>query len=133
MKDQVLSVEQMKHLVKLGVDVSQASMCWVKMINDENSEEYQLSVHSEWCYEMSCLSPIPTFTLQDVLNLLPEDINGYGLSWYINDDLFQYDKSNCCDGLDILRSYSFNGNVSILDIAYQMLVWAIGNKYVRTT
>ena len=28
-EEQVLSIEQMKHLQELGVDTSDASMCWV--------------------------------------------------------------------------------------------------------
>lgn len=131
MKDQVLNIGQMKSLVELGVDTSKASMCWIKNTDgDETENIYMLSVHNEWCYEMSCLSPIPAFTLQDILKLLPVQIKGYGLSWYIGDGLFQYDKTNCCDGLDILHSYYLNENVSILDIAYHMLVWAIDNKYI---
>lgn len=131
MKNQVLSIWQMKSLAELGVDTSQASMCWIKNTDgDETENMYMLSVHNEWCYEMSCLSPVPTFTLQDIIKLLPDQIKGYGLSWYIGDGLFQYDKTNCCDGLDILHSYSFNENISILDVAYHMLVWVIDNKYL---
>lgn len=122
----------MKSLIQLGLDTSKASMCWIKNTDgDETENKYMLSVHNEWCYEMSCLSPIPTFTLQDILELLPKEINGYGLSWYINDYLFQYDKSNCYDGLDILHSYSFNENISILDIAYHMIVWTIDYKHLK--
>lgn len=131
MKDQVLSIGQMKSLVELGVDTSHASMCWIKNTDgDETENMYMLSVHNEWCYELSCLSPVPTFTLQDIIHLLPKKINGYGLSWYIDAYLFQYDKTNCCDGLDILQSYSFDETVSILDIAYHMLVWILDNKYL---
>lgn len=131
MKDQVLNIGQMKSLIELRIDTSKASMCWIKNTDgDETESMYMLSVHNEWCYEMSCLSPVPAFTLQDLFELLPEQIKGYSLSWYIGDGLFQYDKTNCCDGLDVLHSYSFNENVSILDIAYHMLVWVIDNKYL---
>lgn len=131
MKDQVLNIGQMKSLVELGIDTSKASMCWIKNTDGDDTENlYMLSVHNEWCYEMSCLSPVPTFTLQDLIELLPDCIKGYGLSWYIGDGLLQYDKTNCCDCLDILHSYSLNENMSILDIAYHMLVWVIDNKHL---
>jgi len=78
MKDQVLSIGQMKSLTELRVDTSKASMCWIKNTDgDETENMYMLSVHNEWCYEMSCLSPVPTFTLQDIIKLLPKQIKGY--------------------------------------------------------
>lgn len=67
MENQVLSIEQMQELEGLGVDISKASMCWY-----EKSDKYVL------CNEGSLLSgyfsKIPTFTLQDILDILPKHI-----------------------------------------------------------
>ena len=54
MDNQVLSIEQMKSLIELGIDTSRASMCWIKNTDgDETENKYMLSVHNEWCYEKS--------------------------------------------------------------------------------
>ena len=40
-EEQVLSIEQMKHLQELGVDTSDASMCWV-------AEGYAYTDEGQW-------------------------------------------------------------------------------------
>lgn len=59
-----LSIEHMRVLVSMGLDPSDASMCWIK---EPITEHYALSRHDEFCYELSCLSPVPTYTLEDIL------------------------------------------------------------------
>lgn len=71
MENQVLSIEQMQHLYDLGVDNSKASMCWIMQ---PGSNVYEVSVYDEYCHEMSCLNPVPTFTLQDMLEMMPKSI-----------------------------------------------------------
>ena len=70
MKNQVLSIEQMQHLKELGVDISKASMVWIKP--RPNNDNYTLTIHALGCYEYK--SPIPTFTLQDMLEMMPKKI-----------------------------------------------------------
>lgn len=71
MSKQCLSIKQTQHLQELGVDMSKASMCWCTFNGDT-----ALSVHDEYCYESASLHPIPTFTLQDILDLLPAKHEG---------------------------------------------------------
>ena len=62
MKEQVLSIKQMKELEELGIDTSNASMFW---------HNYNTYSNPEW--EVCCtpdVRDIPTFTLQDILNIL---------------------------------------------------------------
>lgn len=68
MKNQVLSISQMRHLKDLGVDTDKASMCW---LGNPNSNNYDVFIFDEYCYEISCFDPIPAFTLQDLLSILP--------------------------------------------------------------
>lgn len=68
MKDQVTSIEQSRRLLELGVPAEKASMCWVK---DPNSDEYNLCVHDEWCYEVASLEPISAFTVPNMLGMMP--------------------------------------------------------------
>lgn len=56
MKDQVLSISQMRHLRDLGVDTSKASMCWLREPN--NHTLYEVFCTNDDCYEMSCLDLI---------------------------------------------------------------------------
>ena len=70
MKDQVLSIEQMHKLAELGVDISKASMCYV-FFESDGQKYTDIVVHDESCYEMACMNSMPTFTLQDMIELMP--------------------------------------------------------------
>ncbi|OJX63050.1 MAG: hypothetical protein BGO84_14190 [Dysgonomonas sp. 37-18] len=135
MKNQVLSIEQMKSLIQLGIDTSKASMCWIKNTDgDETENKYMLSVHNEWCYEMSCLSPIPTFTLQDILSILPRKIHDKitNRNAHLN---IEYAENKV--GISYLvGAYVMVGdfrtiNDNIINAAYSMLIWAIDHNYLK--
>ena len=68
-EEQVLSIEQMKHLQELGVDTSDASMCWV-------AGEDTYTDEGEWnlCIPNHFLLPynIPTYTIGDLIEKLPK-------------------------------------------------------------
>ena len=73
-EEQVLSHEQMKHLQELGVDTSDASMCWLRYDAD-GEVKYYVSSNRGKC--ASC----PTYTIGDLIEKLPKSINiGYGWS-----------------------------------------------------
>ena len=91
-EEQVLSIEQMKHLQELGVDTSDASMYWVRakrmtggrkndcIGNDEGKWRLSLSkdivLPAAWTRES-----VPTYTIGDLIEKLPKSINiGYGWS-----------------------------------------------------
>ena len=97
---QVLSIEQMNHLQELGLDTSDASMCW---------------------------ETTPTYTLQDILDKLPESIQIYDLYIFKKVGLwwFKY--------VDVTN----NGTVhlekmpKLIDAAYYMLCWCIQKGFVK--
>ena len=77
MRDQVLSIDQMKHLKDLDIDTSEATLYWTRhchgcKIDDDSTGEWFLSLQKEFqvigfiSYEV-----IPTFTLQDLLSVIP--------------------------------------------------------------
>jgi len=103
MKEQVLTIEQMHNLAKLGVDTSKASM--VMIFFNENGEEVYWNVQNngkseilyQWYnedseiwesanaryfdantgdYDHSYREECGVFTLQDILNLLPSNVFG---------------------------------------------------------
>lgn len=92
MNRQVLSIKQMQHLKELGLDTSKASMCWLKDLTKElakgeaidMSKGWFLDFHEPSFYKYGWLAVIPTFTLQDILDLLPKEIDaGFTHKWYL--------------------------------------------------
>lgn len=119
---QVLSIEQMKHLQELGLDTSDASMCleW-KATYEDDMVVNSLDADTNYdCY-------YPTYTLQDILDKLPESVQVY--------DLYIFKKV----GLWWLKyvDVTNNGTVHLekmprlIDAAYYMLCWCIGKGYVK--
>ena len=77
-EEQVLSREQMAHLVELGVDISDASMCWIvddsciNFIPDNNGEsevKWNVAIPSVFLLPYR---PIPTYTIGDLIEKLPK-------------------------------------------------------------
>ena len=61
-EEQVLSIEQMKHLQELGVDTSDASMCWAgNDVVPNNGSAFDLGYDG-----------IPTYTTGDLIEKLPK-------------------------------------------------------------
>ena len=91
-EEQVLSIEQMRHLQELGVDTSDASMYWVRAkriigkqrnnVLDNEMGKWRLSLSKDivlpaaWTRES-----VPTYTIGDLIEKLPKSINiDYGWS-----------------------------------------------------
>lgn len=129
MKKQVLSLEQMKHLHELGLDTSQASM---EYIEDNNGRILCISKENEHNIKdiEEGLIICDALTLQDILDLLPKEI--------------EKDDKNYC--LNVFRnyktyfvSYHWGNNILIsfedelfINAAYKLLCWCIENGYVGT-
>ena len=135
MKDQVLSVEQMQKLKKLGIDDSKAKIYWVRQTNsskcnDPINGKYFLSL-SKGDKLMHCgfitYETTPTFTLQDMIELMPNNVKYEGKSYYLSIDkkfvgyIDDIDVEDC-----VLES---EGN--ILENTYNVLVWLAENKYIN--
>ena len=68
-KEQVLSREQMKHLQELGVDTSDAYMCWVAGEDTStDEEEWNLIIPNNFLMPYN----IPTYTIGDLIEKLPK-------------------------------------------------------------
>ena len=120
---QILSIEQMKHLKDLGVNTSDANMCWMK----DSEENRFLSVNDEYCYEMSHLSPVPAYTLQDILDKLPCFIGNEVLT--IQKLAYSY---TCLYMEPYTRSMiKITESNELIDVAYEMLCWCIEEGYVK--
>ena len=68
-EEQVLSREQMKHLQELGIDTSDASMCWVAGEDTStDEEEWNLIIPNNFLMPYN----IPTYTIGDLIEKLPK-------------------------------------------------------------
>ena len=155
MKDQVLSIEKMQKLKQLGVDVSKASMVLIyydangnevgwdvenhgvdsPLFETYDSEyEYWSSVRPEYLdaetgnYDHSYRADCGVFTLQDMIELMPESITINGLQYYllVCISLIEYSAE---DKNEVPIHYVSKAN-DILGNAYNMLVWLAENKYI---
>ena len=73
-EEQVLSIEQMKHLQELGVDTSDASMCWLDF---EDNEPMEVAVFvPQIMLGYATCKIYPTYTIGDLIEKLPKNIDG---------------------------------------------------------
>ena len=86
-EEQVLSIEQMKYLQELGVDTSDASMCWLRYDVGGVVKLY-MEINDKKCIEMYSATPYPTYTIGDLIEKLPKsDNSGDLLIKYRNSEL----------------------------------------------
>ena len=73
-EEQVLSIEQMKHLQELCVDTSDASMCWVADNEWESEEDWHVTIPNNF---LMPYNTIPTYTIGDLIEKLPNCNSDY--------------------------------------------------------
>ena len=122
MKNQVLSIEQMQKLKELGVDTSKASMHFLYMPTAKSimSGVYEVDDEPEVFVSQNGMNhEHPTFTLQDIIELLPIE----------NIDI----RRNCHEKwvISYKDEITFKSEFMI-DAAYKMLIWVIENNYLKT-
>lgn len=140
MKEQVLTIEQMQELKELGIDISNSIIGWFKW-NNENTwyllnetvaqrrEKVETMIEGNCFYEDDYKSYkytfIPTFTLQDILELLPDSIvdkDGYTRIQMI----LPQDNKEVIIAYDNVKQFSG----SWLEAAFNMLKWVKQNNYI---
>lgn len=140
MSKQVLSIEQMKHLEELGVDTSKANFYWHRTKSLNNYEEW-----CEWKLHYGVLrlvrgfttincEYVRTFTLQDILDLLPncipnekDDNCWLELGTAMEDKEWWYIRY-----ISVYKeSLNYEEDEYLIDAAYEMLCWCIGNEYLK--
>lgn len=124
LKDQVLSIEQVQELLKLGFDIEKhSSMCWVAYTSDQEpyEKEYSLSILDEFCYESASLEPIPTMTIGDIIDILPIEIDEYVLD--MNRKYVSYDSKQ--------NNLYYGYRHRFIDSLFDCLVWCIKEKHIK--
>ncbi len=132
MRNQVLSVEQMLNLKRLGIDISSAGMCWC---SPTGNEKWELEIHEDVINQKrnsAFWEIIPTYTLQDILDKLPHYLNPFPskqilFAWMIEKDAIAY--RNVEDIDDCLKHFTDD---LLIDAAYEVLCWCIENGYIKT-
>ena len=134
MSKKVLDIEQMQHLQELGLDTSNASALYCI---DNESGEKQLMWNEqveETDKDDEYFRIVPAYTLQDILDLLPETIeraegdffleiaklNGF---WYASYIIYVKKGSRFIVMID---------EEELIDAAYEMLCWCIENGHIKT-
>ena len=81
-EEQVLSIEQMKHLQELGVDTSDASMVWIKqdstLLPDNIKELWLVDTYHDSLkplVEQEDSDFVQTYTISDLIEKLPKHFN----------------------------------------------------------
>ena len=132
---QCLDIEQMKHLQGLGLDTSNASASWYKP--DMDTKYMSMFGHLKQEELMGNEESIPAYTLQDVLDLLPESIKMYGEEYYLvveKDAVMYVLWTGVAQMTKVFGKGKFINNPQpIIDYAYEMLCWCIEKGYVETS
>ena len=115
-EEQVLSIEQMKHLQELGVDTSDASMCWAgNDVVPNNGAAFDLGYDG-----------IPTYTTGDLIEKLPKFIGDYRLLIDWDSEIVYYQDWSGEEVLDHIGEYSFTDR-PIVNTLYDCLCWVAEN------
>ena len=145
MKEQVLSIEQMQHLKKLGLDTSKASMVliykdeedcevlWEDVSDFEDGEIFVELLDAETGnYAHSYRKDCGVFTLQDIIDLLPNEITrkdsndkAYLGVVYPNDGAWEVSYGH-------ITVMEYFVDKDLKEAAYKMLCWCIKEGYIKT-
>lgn len=123
---QALSIEQMKHLKELGLDTSDASMCFEWNESDsDNMVVTSMDADTNYDYYHG------TYTLQDILGKLPVCLYDFGKQYTIDIEP-TFDRFWCVSyEIDLYDIFVLKSSENLLDAVYDMLCWCIENGYVK--
>lgn len=117
----------MARLRELGVDTSDASMCWVQFTNSEMGE-YDLDIYDGTLYK-AMKTPgnfvndiVPTYTIGDLIEKLPKDIDGSNLLIEFCASDLGYGDWDCGELYGINAQQKFNDK-SLKEALYDLLCW----------
>ena len=124
--EQVLSIEQMKHLQELGVDTSDASMCWLKYTGTDGVVRYLINANDISCHVMPFMEAFPTYSIGDLIEKLPKSTDfGDLLIEFCNSDL-GYGDWDCSELYGIEARQNFKDK-PLKNALYDLLCWVAEN------
>ena len=129
-EEQVLSIEQMKHLQELGVDTSDASMAYYNISRDNQPDKWILGIANIKVASVMLSNGItemePTYTIGDLIEKLPKIIGDYRLLIDWDSEIVYYQDWSGEKVLDHIGEYSFTDR-PIIDALYDCLCWVAEN------
>ena len=133
----------MNQLKELGVDTSKASMA-VYCIYAGEEKEYDIlssngafpekQEHDRFGYgihNIVAFDKKPVFTLQDIIELLPNQLMHKGETLYLNFENIGREYGFYYVAVDF-EIYIYFNDKNMLQAAYNMLIWVIENGYLKT-
>lgn len=130
----MLSVEQMKYLRELGLNTSDASMCYCCFYGNIE-EEWELEIYEDVINQKrdsTFLDIVPTYTFQEIIELLPKEIKTVTDTYYLTISTYDCDVwsiyYSMSDEFDYYKEFKSD---SLIDAAYEMLCWCIENGYIK--
>ena len=131
MAKQTLSIEQMQHLQELGMELDYNTvLSWI--VDERGKDKPLLCISSEAVdyvdFSHYCL---PAYTLQDVLDALPDFINEYCLIIDMSFGVIRYDNLTRKNNPILKETYFNDEDKYLIDAAYSMLCWVLTNKYIQ--
>ena len=127
---QVLDVQQMQHLVEMGLELKETMMRW-QLANPQG----------RWVLVPSNMANrkvigIPAYTLQDVLDALPKEIKYKDKSCWpcieLTDEFIGYYYENTYFAHQYVHREFIKIDESLIDVSYQLLCWAIEHGFIET-
>ena len=122
-KEQVLSIEQMKHLQELGVDTSDTSMAYYNISRDNQPDKWILGIANKEVATVMLSNGItemePTYTIGDLIEKLPKDVRNYDLEIHCDFNCLGYAAAS-----DFEYSIEYD---RLIDGLYDLLCWVAEN------
>lgn len=139
MTKQVLSIEQMLNLQKLGIDTSNASASWYRADPFEDFQLMPFRYPKEelvWSEES-----IPAFTLQDILDILPVTVHYECVTYELRLKRMSFKKSGgyaktmwavLYENVEDIEHLVMYSEPDLLDAAYNFLLHCIKEGFINT-
>lgn len=132
MDKQCLDVHQMQHLKELGLKLKPSLVHYYKIINIDSGKWYLSVTTGDISEDSPTYQYIPAYTLQDVMDALPDFIGDYCLIIDIAFGVIRYDNLKWKDSPILKETYFNDEDKYLIDAAYEMLAWCIEQSYVET-
>ena len=131
-EEQVLSIEQMKHLQELGVDTSDASMCWKVFPTENGYYDYQVyhetNIQDDAELVLNKITDdddaeyIPTYTIGDLIGKLPKIIGNHRLLIDLDAEIAYYQDWFSDEVLNCIGEHGHTDR-PITNVLYYCLCW----------
>ena len=124
----------LKYLRELGLNTSDASMCYCCFYGNIE-EEWELEIYEDVINQKrdsTFLDIVPTYTFQEIIELLPKEIKTVTDTYYLTISTYDCDVwsiyYSMSDEFDYYKEFKSD---SLIDAAYEMLCWCIENGYIK--